>query len=276
MAVENQEELVLALVVMPDELAFDLRELHVLAVELTDDPRTPPFRELLELLREVHLVDLAIAHARPPNGLAFNLRAVMRRPFRCQYSIVPSLVPTSAASWQDFRVKPVLLADGVGTRQWGLAIMEDRSMAKKYVVMLTLDEREQLQQLVSVGKSAAIKIRRANVLLKADQGEHAAGWTDQQISEAFDVTTRSIEMLRQRAVEEGPMAVVEGRRNRQPRTPPKFDGESEAPLIALACSQPPAGRSRWSLRLLADRLVQLEVFESVSYETVRQVLKKTN
>ena len=149
-------------------------------------------------------------------------------------------------------------------------------MAKKYVVMLTLDEREQLQRLVSVGKSAAIRIRRANVLLKADQGEHGAGWTDQQISEAFDVTTRSIEMLRQRAVEEGPMAVVDGKPNRQPRTPPKFDGESEAQLIAMACSQPPAGQSRWSLRLLADRLVELEVFESVSHETVRQVLKKTN
>ena len=147
-------------------------------------------------------------------------------------------------------------------------------MPKKYVLKLTGDERAELQGVVSVGKVAGWKQQRANALLKCDQADDGPGWTDERIAEAFGCTTRSLESWRKQAVERGPLALLE----RQPRTVSpeslKLDGQKEARLTALACSTPPAGQARWSLRLLADRLVELEVVESISHETVRRALKK--
>jgi len=148
-------------------------------------------------------------------------------------------------------------------------------MAKKYVVRLEAEERERLRRLVSGGRVAAYKRRHAAILLKADQGPAGPAWTDVRIAEAFDVSVRSIESLRQRLVEEGLEACL---MRKQPARPPrerKLDGEQEARLIAVSCSAPPEGRRRWTLRLLADRLVALEVVDSISHETVRQTLKKT-
>ncbi len=145
-------------------------------------------------------------------------------------------------------------------------------MAKKYIVTLAEQERDYLRQMLSRGQERARKLTRARILLKADQG-----WTDKAIHEALDVGRSTIERTRRRFVEEG----LEAGLNRRPTTrryEHKLDGNAEAHLIALACSTPPAGRNRWSLRLLADTLVELEQvdIDSVSHETVRQVLKKTN
>jgi len=149
-------------------------------------------------------------------------------------------------------------------------------MAKQYVIELLAQEREQLDALVRRGKAAARKLTRARALLLSDAGEEGPGWVDAAIAEALGLSTRCIEMLRQRAVEAGPLAAIERKQQAHPSVARKFDGEKEARLIALACSEPPAGHQRWSLRLLADRLVELEVFESVSHERVRAVMKKTN
>ena len=147
-------------------------------------------------------------------------------------------------------------------------------MPKKYILKLIGDERSELEQLVSVGKVAGWKLQRANALLKCDQGDGGPGWTDERIAEAFNCTTRSLESWRKQAVERGPLSLLE----RRPRTVSpeslKLDGEKEARLTGLACSTPPTGTARWSLRLLADRLVELEVVESISHETVRRALKK--
>ena len=145
---------------------------------------------------------------------------------------------------------------------------------KKYMVELTVEERGQLEGLVARGKVAGYKIRHAQMLLKADQGEHGSGWQDRHIAEAFGSHVSTVERLRKRLVEEGLEAALErGKRQYYPR---KLDGEGEAHLIALACGQAPQGRSRWSLRLLADRLVELGMVESVSHMTVSRTLKKTN
>lgn len=148
-------------------------------------------------------------------------------------------------------------------------------MAKKYVLKLTTEEREELGGVVRKGKAAGWKIQRAQALLKCDQGRSGPAWPDQRIAEAFGCTTRSVESWRKQAVERGPLSLLE----RQPRsllTRRKLDGEKQARLVALACSKPPKGRARWTLNLLADRLVELQVVDSISYETVRRVLKKTN
>ena len=148
-------------------------------------------------------------------------------------------------------------------------------MAKKYILKLTAEERDELARLVRKGNAAGWKLQRAQALLKCDQGPDGPAWPDERIAEAFGVTTRSLESWRKRAVEHGPMALL----RRKPRTPsgvPKLRGENEARLTALACSQPPTGPGRWSLRLLAGRLVELEVVDSVSHETVRRALKKAN
>lgn len=149
-------------------------------------------------------------------------------------------------------------------------------MAKRYVIELLAEERQALESLVSRGKSSARKLTRARALLLSDQGDAGPGWKDADIAQALGITTRCIEMLRKRAVENGPLEVMDRKPQVRPSVSPKFDGESEAKLIALACSQPPAGHKRWSLRLLADKLVALNVFESVSHERVRQVMKKTS
>ena len=144
-------------------------------------------------------------------------------------------------------------------------------MNKKYIVDLTQQERNRLRQLVRSGRHSARRIRWAQALLKAD-----AGWTDQKVSEAFDISIRTMQRIRRRFVQEG-IEVALGARSRKPRPHRrKLDGEKEARLIALACSQPPEGRTRWTLRMLADRMVELCYVDTVCHETVRRVLKKTN
>ena len=141
---------------------------------------------------------------------------------------------------------------------------------KKYKVTLTADERNSLQDLIAAGKAPAQKLAHARILLKADQ---AVGWKDADIADAFALSVRTVERLRQRFVEEGFEAALKPKA--VPRLPRKVDGQLEAHLVALACSDPPAGRQRWTLRLLADKLVELELVASLSHEGVRQVLKKT-
>ena len=142
-------------------------------------------------------------------------------------------------------------------------------MNKKYVVALEDEERRRLQGIVQSGKHAARKIRWAQALLKADEG-----WQDQEIAEALDVSVPTVQRIRQRFVEEG-MDVALGARRHLPRPYlQRLDGEQEARLIALACSKAPEGRQRWTLRLLASKMVELQVVEGVSYQTVRRVLKK--
>ena len=146
-------------------------------------------------------------------------------------------------------------------------------MPEKYVVRLATDERAELTGLIGKGKAAAYKRQHAQILLKADISELGPGWDDERISEAFDVSTRTVERIRKQLVEEGLQAALNRARQKRVRSR-KLDGEQEAHLIALTCSEPPEGNARWTLRLLADYMVRLEYTESVSHETVRQVLKK--
>lgn len=147
---------------------------------------------------------------------------------------------------------------------------------KKYRVKLNAQQREQFERVVSSGKAPARKIMHAQILLKADEGEQGPGWSDEQIREALEVSVPTIERVRRRLVEQG----VEEALNRrpQPARPEKrkLTGEVEAHLIALTCGQKPEGEGRWSLRLLANKLVVRGEVEQVSYETVRRTLKKTN
>lgn len=146
---------------------------------------------------------------------------------------------------------------------------------KKYIVTLTDDERVELNALARTGKAAAYKITHARILLKADAAPGGPACQDQEIADALDVGVATIERLRRRFVEEGLQAAL-GRKQPSNRKPPLLDGAAEARLIALACSAPPEGRVCWTLRLLADRLVELEVVPAVSYETVRRTLLKTS
>jgi hypothetical protein len=147
-------------------------------------------------------------------------------------------------------------------------------MAKKYVLKLTLEERAELDQLVKKAKTAAWKVQRAQALLKCDQSSEGPAWKDEDVAEAYGCTTRSLESWRKQAVEEGPLSLLERKPRLTPPNPPKFDGEKEARLTALACSKPPKGFARWTLRLLAERLVELEIVDTVSHETVRRAMKK--
>jgi transposase len=145
---------------------------------------------------------------------------------------------------------------------------------KKYVVELTSEERRQLEGLVQKGKVAGYKIRHAQMLLKADQGKQGPGWHDKQIAQAFGAHLTTVERLRKRFVEQGLEVALE--RHKRQHYAHKLDGDAEAHLIAIACSEPPEGRNRWTLRLLADRLVELSVVDRVSHMTVSRTLKKTN
>ena len=147
--------------------------------------------------------------------------------------------------------------------------------AKKYKVTLTAEERQQLTKLISTGKAAARKLAHARILLACEESDACRGASDTKVAQAIRVSRPTVERVRKAFVEEGLEQALNAKRPRQTR-PPAFDGESEAKLIALACSPPPEGRSRWTMRLLADRLVELEVFESISHEAVRQTLKKTS
>jgi transposase len=148
-------------------------------------------------------------------------------------------------------------------------------MKKLYRVKLLAEERAQLEGLLSKGKAAARTLMHARILLKADEGVAGPRLSDDQIAEAVEVNRSTVERVRMRCIEEGVEAALRPRPSRQLH-PRKLDGVQEAHLVALACSPAPKGRNRWSLRLLADKLVELEVVDDVSYETVRRTLKKTN
>ena len=143
-------------------------------------------------------------------------------------------------------------------------------MAKKYVVTLKVEEREQLLALIGSGSAKARTITHARILLKADEDRH-----DQAIGKALNVSVPTIERVRKRFVFEGFEASLKWRRPRRVYSR-KLDGEQEARMVTLACSAPPAGQSHWTLHLLADQMVELAYIEHISHETVRQVLKKTN
>jgi transposase len=148
-------------------------------------------------------------------------------------------------------------------------------MKKKYPVILSDTERDHLKSLIAAGTAPARKLTHARILLKADQSSEGPGWVDEQVAEAVEVSQPTISRVRKQYFEEG----LEAALNRRPPNRHyhrKLDGEQEARLVALACSEPPEGLARWSLRLLADRMVELEVVEDLSYQTVRRTLKKTN
>ena len=152
-------------------------------------------------------------------------------------------------------------------------------MKKKHPVILSDTERdterEQLKSLIAAGTAPARKLTHARILLKADQGSEGPGWVDEQVADAVEVSQPTVSRVRKQYVEEGLQAAT----NRRPPNREyhrKLDGEQEARLVALACSEPPEGQARWSLRLLADKMVELEVVDDLSYQTVRRTLKKTN
>jgi hypothetical protein len=153
--------------------------------------------------------------------------------------------------------------------------MDQPTTVKKYHVTLTDDERRLLCDLLSAGKAPARALTHARILLKADECADSPAWSDEAIRQALDVGLSTVARVRERFVELGFEAALERRKPRREYAH-LVDGECEAHLIALACSAPPAGRRRWSLRLLADKLVEQAYMDSISYETVRQVLKKTN
>jgi transposase len=146
---------------------------------------------------------------------------------------------------------------------------------KKYIVRLTAEEQTHLFQMIRSGKAAARVLLHARILLKADSGLEAPAWSDEAIGEALEVHATTVARVRQRFVEEG----LETALRHQPTTrryERKLDGQAEAHLIALACGPAPEGQAKWTLRLLADQLVELQHVPSISHETVRQTLKKTN
>jgi len=146
---------------------------------------------------------------------------------------------------------------------------------KRYVVELTSDERGQLKALLKQKRVAAKKRMRAQVLLKIDEGEEGPSWSHVRAAEAFDVHVNTVTSVARKLVQEGFEAAINRKKHKRPGRTNVIAGEVEETLVALATGKPPEGRARWTLRLLADRLVQLQVLESVSPETVRKALKKT-
>jgi hypothetical protein len=146
-------------------------------------------------------------------------------------------------------------------------------MEKKYIVRLTNAEREILREVIKKLRGSSEKVRRAQILLKADA--EGSMWTDARIAEAFACRTKTVENIRQRLVTEGFAVTLEGKRRQTPPRPRRLDGAQEAKVIALRLGKPPRGFANWSLRLLAEKVVELGIVEAVSHETVRQTLKKT-
>jgi transposase len=146
---------------------------------------------------------------------------------------------------------------------------------KKYKVTLTAEERQQLHELISAGKASAKKLTHARILLKADAAPGGPAWSDSRIAEAAEVNVATVERVRQRFVEQGLEAALVRKKQDRPSRERKLDGAAEARLVALACARPPDGRACWTMQLLADKLVELEVVDAVSDETVRRTLKKT-
>jgi hypothetical protein len=150
---------------------------------------------------------------------------------------------------------------------------EGCAMLKKYIVRLTDAEREVLKQVVDKLKGTSQKVRRGQVLLKADVD--GPGWTDARIADAFGCRTKTVENIRERFVTQGFGVTLDGQSRLEPPRPKLLDGEQEAKVIAMRLGSPPPGFSNWTLRLLAEQVVVLEIVESISYETVRRTLKKT-
>jgi len=146
-------------------------------------------------------------------------------------------------------------------------------MKKKYIVRLTDEERKALRNVVKKLKGSSQKVRRAQALLKADSD--GPNWTDKKIAEAFSCRTKTVENIRQRLVTDGFEVVLNGKKRESPPRSKVLDGEQEAKVIALRLGKPPEGYANWSLRLLADKVVELGIVESVSHETLRKTLKKT-
>ena len=149
-------------------------------------------------------------------------------------------------------------------------------MAPRYKVTLTAEERKELEDISTKGKRAARTVLYARALLLLDAGEYGPKWTVTKVSEALGTTTRSLEKIKKRFVEEGPMAAVERKIRIKPPREIQFGGDFEAHLLALACSEPPQGRERWTMRLLADEMIELKLVPTVSAMTVCKTLKKMN
>lgn len=152
------------------------------------------------------------------------------------------------------------------------------SNRKIYRIKLTAEERQTLREIIKGKrgqvKIAAWKVQRANAMLMCDESEEGPAWPDERIAEAFGTTTRSLENWRKKAVREGPLSLLERKQRLTPPTPPILDGEKEAQLTKIACSTPPNGRSRWTLQMLADELIALEIVDSISADTVGRAQKK--
>jgi transposase len=146
---------------------------------------------------------------------------------------------------------------------------------KRYVVRLSTDERERLEALIRKGKSPAQRLLKARILLKADVSEAGEGWSDSRIIKALETSVSMVYRVRKQLVEEGLEAVLSRKQRATPAVPAIFDGEKEAKLIALACSKPPKGRTRWTLRLLENKVVELGIVERASDSTIGRTLKKT-
>jgi transposase len=147
---------------------------------------------------------------------------------------------------------------------------------EKYIVELTSKERKELTELVSKGKAAAKRITRARILLQSDVSADGPSWSDKQISDAFGVHANTVHGVRRRFVEQGLGAALDRKKQDNPSRRRLVDGDVEAHLIALRCGDPPEGTDRWTLRLLAEKLIELEIVPNISHETVRQALKKTS
>jgi hypothetical protein len=147
------------------------------------------------------------------------------------------------------------------------------AMQKKYIVRLTKEERVVLEDVVKKLKGSSLKVRRAQILLKADTA--GPDWTDQRIAEAFSCSTQTVENVRQRLVMEGFDIALHGKKRDAPPREKRLDGVQEAKVIALRLGPPPKGFGNWSLRLLAEQAIALEIVDTVSHETIRQTLKKT-
>jgi hypothetical protein len=156
------------------------------------------------------------------------------------------------------------------------AIMSAREISvKKYVVRLSGEEREHLEALIRKGKGSARRLLKARILLKADVSEAGEGWSDGRIIEALETNASMVCRVRKQLVEEGFEAVLSRKQRATPAVARIFDGEKEAKLIALACSKPPKGRARWTLRLLENKVVELDIVDRASDSTIGRVLKKT-
>ena len=146
---------------------------------------------------------------------------------------------------------------------------------KKYVVRLSAEERQRLEALIRKGKGPARRLLKARILLKADVSDAGPGWSDSRIIAALDTSASMLYRVRKQLVEEGFEAVLSRKQRATPAVPPIFDGEKEAKLIALACSKPPKGRARWTLRLLENKVVEFAIVERASDSTIHRTLKKT-